>query len=162
LSQLKAQRPEAVYIVTTAAISSSIERIIESVARLKIPTTYTNPMAVKQGGLTSYTADYAQLTQRCAVIAGRILKGANPRDLPVEQATKYVLMINLKTAKALGLTMPQTLLSRACIPVRVRCSVLALPSPSKPMGAILAERVFWRFALRHLTQRVVHLASHRF
>jgi putative ABC transport system substrate-binding protein len=113
LSRFKAQRPAAIYVVTTGAISATIERIIESVTRLKIPTIYTNPLAVKQGGLMSYTADYAQLTQRCAVIAERVLKGANPRDVPVEQATKYVLVINLKAAKALGLTMPQSLLLRA-------------------------------------------------
>jgi len=68
---------------------------------------------VEAGGLLSYAADYVDLTRRAATYIDKILKGAKPADLPVEQASKYLLVINLKTAKTLGLTIPSTLLARA-------------------------------------------------
>lgn len=68
---------------------------------------------VEAGGLLSYAADYVDLTRRAATYIDKILKGAKPADLPVEQASKYLLVINLKAAKTLGLTIPPTLLARA-------------------------------------------------
>jgi ABC-type uncharacterized transport system substrate-binding protein len=68
---------------------------------------------VEAGGLMSYTPDHSDLTRRAATYIDKILKGAKPADLPVEQASKYELVINLKTAKALGLTIPPTLLFQA-------------------------------------------------
>jgi putative tryptophan/tyrosine transport system substrate-binding protein len=89
------------------------DKILELAARHKIPGIYPHRMYVAAGGLMSYAADVAAYREVGLNYVGRILKGARPAELPVQQATKFNLAINLKTAKALGLTIPQTLLVAA-------------------------------------------------
>ena len=81
--------------------------------KARIPSMYETSDFVKAGGLMAYGPDSAAIDRRAGVFVGKILKGAKPADLPVEQPTKFELVINLKTAKALGLTIPQSVLLRA-------------------------------------------------
>ena len=89
------------------------ELIVRLAARAKLPTVYPYRFFVTSGGLISYGIDNTDLWRRSASYVDRILKGEKPSDLPVQEPTKYELVINLKTAKALGLTVPPTLLARA-------------------------------------------------
>ncbi len=88
-------------------------RIVELAAKSKVPAMYGFPEFVHAGGLMAYGPNMPDLFRRAADYVDKIIKGAKPGDLPVEQPTKFELVINLKTAKALGLTIPQSLLLRA-------------------------------------------------
>ena len=88
-------------------------RLPQLVARTGLPAIYFLRTQVEAGGLMSYGPDFVDLSRRAASYVDRILKGAKPGDLAIEQPTKIELVINLKTAKALGLTIPQSLLLRA-------------------------------------------------
>ena len=106
-------RAGALIIVSTARLFSYRKRIAELAVKHRLPTVVGFREFVEAGCLASYGTDYPDLFRRAAVYADKILKGAKPADLPVEQPTKFELVINLKTAKAIGLTIPQSLLGRA-------------------------------------------------
>jgi putative tryptophan/tyrosine transport system substrate-binding protein len=89
------------------------KRIIELAAKYRLPTIYFREDFVEQGGLMSYGADEVEPFKRVAVMVDKILKGAKPADIPVERSTKFELVINLKTAKQIGLTIPPEVLARA-------------------------------------------------
>ena len=88
-------------------------RLVDLAAKNQLPAVYPSREFVASGGLMTYGPDLADLFRRAATYVDKILKRAQPGDLPVEQPTKFELIINLKTAKALGLTIPQSLLVRA-------------------------------------------------
>ena len=100
-------------VLPIATFFSERKRIIEMAARYRLPAVYTSRGFVEDGGLMAYGADLTDLLRRAASYADRILKGARPSELPVEQATKFELVIHLGTAKALGLTIPQSVLLSA-------------------------------------------------
>jgi putative tryptophan/tyrosine transport system substrate-binding protein len=89
------------------------ERIIDLAGKNRLPAMYPNRENVEAGGLMSYSADITVMFRRAAVYVDKILKGTKPADLPVEQPTKFEFVINLKTAKQIGLTIPQSVLFRA-------------------------------------------------
>jgi ABC-type uncharacterized transport system substrate-binding protein len=94
-------------------MGSHSSEIVALAARFRVPAVYPNPSYAAKGGLIAYGIDSPDLFRRTAAYVDKILKGAKPADLPVQQPTKFALVINLKTAKALGLTFPQSLLARA-------------------------------------------------
>jgi len=102
-------------LILTAAPSGPLHRdlVIALAARHKLPAVYIERLFATAGGLVSYGPDFVDQYRRAAGYVDRILKGEKPADLPVQAPTKYELAINLKTAKALGITVPPTLLSRA-------------------------------------------------
>jgi putative ABC transport system substrate-binding protein len=91
----------------------SRKRIADFALKSRLPSVHTTSASVEAGGLMSYGADLADSHRRVAYYIDRILKGAKPADLPVEQPTKFELVINLKTAKQTGVTIPQSVLYRA-------------------------------------------------
>jgi ABC-type uncharacterized transport system substrate-binding protein len=112
-SDMSAKNAGALVVLPTPAFELGRQRIVDLAAKNRLPTVYANRNYVDSGGLMSYGSNFADLHRRAASYADKILKGAKPSDLPVQQPTKFELVINLKTAKALGLEIPPTLLASA-------------------------------------------------
>ena len=106
-------RAEALYVSTDPLIFTNIGRINTLALGARLPTIYNGREYIESGGLMSYGPSYADLFRRAAEFVDKILHGAKPSDFPVEQPTKFEFVINLTTAKALGLTIPASLLARA-------------------------------------------------
>jgi putative ABC transport system substrate-binding protein len=106
-------RAEALYVSTDPLMFTNVARINTLALGARLPTIYNGREYIVSGGLMSYGPSYADLFRRAAEIVDKILHGANPKDFPVEQPTKFQFVINLTTAKALGLTIPASLLARA-------------------------------------------------
>jgi putative ABC transport system substrate-binding protein len=110
---LAADRPDALFVGASTYFMRDRKRIIELAARHRLPAIYEWPEQVEDGGLMSYGSDLAATTRRVAEYVDRIFKGARPGELPVEQPTELQLVINLRTARALGLSLSPSLLARA-------------------------------------------------
>jgi putative tryptophan/tyrosine transport system substrate-binding protein len=106
------ERADSLYTDATVTILLRHE-IVAFADQYRLPLVSASRLLVEAGGLLSYNANPFDLFRRAPIFADRIFRGTKPSDLPVEQATKFELVINLKTAKALGLTIPQTVLLRA-------------------------------------------------
>ena len=113
LAAMSRARPNALMMVTDALTTLNRQRVLDYAAAQRIPAMYEFATVVQAGGLMSYGSDTGESLKLAADYVSRILKGAKPGDLPVEQPNRYYLVINLKTAKSLGLTVPQALLLRA-------------------------------------------------
>ena len=112
-SDMTRARAGALTVLATPVFDSERRRLVDLAAKNRLPTVYSYRSYVEGGSLMSYGPDLADSFRRAATYVDKILKGAKPADLPVEQPTKFEFAVNLKTAKALGLTIPQSLLLRA-------------------------------------------------
>ena len=106
-------RAGALAILPDPVITTNLKRIVDFAAKSRLPSIYQSSEFADAGGLVTYGPDRADLFRRAATYVDKILKGTKPGDLPVEQPTKLELVVNLKTAKALGITIPQSVLFRA-------------------------------------------------
>ena len=107
------ERAQALITTPEPLIGTHLKRIVEFAANNRLPAMYANPQFVDAGGLMSYAPDYTAQYRRAAAYVDKILKGTKPADLPVEQPTKFEFVINLKTAKQIGLKIPPNVLARA-------------------------------------------------
>jgi putative ABC transport system substrate-binding protein len=112
-SETTTAHADALTVLPSAMFVNERRRLVALAAKNRLPAVYPSRDSVDAGGLMSYGPDLADVFRRAATYVDKILKGAKPGDLPVEQPTKFELVINLKTAKALGLTIPQSVLGRA-------------------------------------------------
>jgi putative ABC transport system substrate-binding protein len=112
-SAMKQDGFDALTLLTDAQFFSARREIVSLAAMHRLPAMYESRDSVDDGGLISYGASISDLTRRAATFVVKVINGAKPADLPIEQPTKFELIINLKTAKALGLEVPPMLLARA-------------------------------------------------
>jgi putative ABC transport system substrate-binding protein len=112
-SDMSKARAGALVVWPTPVFQLERRRLADLAAEHRLPAVFPSRSHVEAGGLMSYGPNLPDLNRRAAIYVGKILKGTKPSDLPVEQPTKYELVINLKTAKALGLTVPPSMLARA-------------------------------------------------
>jgi ABC-type uncharacterized transport system substrate-binding protein len=110
---LNKERPDGLYVTGGPVMNANQKRTVGFALKSRLPSVYNQKEAVDAGGLMSYGADFTDSYQRVAYFVDRILKGAKPADLPVEQPTRFELVINLKTAKQIGLSIPPNVLARA-------------------------------------------------
>ena len=107
------ERPDAILMVSDSLTLLNRRRVFEYAAERRLPAIYETDSLTREGGLMSYGPDRHEIFERSAALVDRIFKGAKPADLPVEQPTRFLFVLNLKTAKALGLTVPDKLLATA-------------------------------------------------
>jgi len=112
-SAMSRERPDGLIVASTALTLDHRARIIDFAAKRRLPAVYARRQFMDAGGLMSYGANSQHLNRRVAAYVNKILKGAKPADLPVERPTKFVLVINLKTAKKIGVAIPREVLFRA-------------------------------------------------
>ncbi|HEU4342756.1 MAG TPA: ABC transporter substrate-binding protein, partial [Candidatus Binatia bacterium] len=110
---MKTGHAQALVVIPSGAYIQHREHIIKLAVRNRLPAIYFQPILVESGGLMSYGPDFADEFRRLALYVDKILKGAKPADLPVQQPTKFEFVINLKAAKQIGLTIPPNVLARA-------------------------------------------------
>jgi len=111
--QVNKGQAHAIVVLNSAVFISQRRKVVEFAAKSRLPTIYSNSEFVVVGGLMTYCVSFTALFRRAATYVDKILKGAKPADLPVEQPTKFELVINLKAAKQIGLTIPPNVLARA-------------------------------------------------
>jgi putative ABC transport system substrate-binding protein len=107
------ERADAVLVLGSAVLNSQRTQVIDLAVKSQLPALYRNLEFVEDGGLMSYATSFTDLYRRAATYVDKILKGAKPADLPIEQPKKFELIINLKAAKQIGLTIPPNVLARA-------------------------------------------------
>jgi len=112
-SAIRKSRLDALLVAPAPMLFEARGQIVAHAARSRLPAVYPWREAVEAGGLVSYATNFPEMYRRAATYVDKILKGAKPAELPIEQPTRFELVINLKTAKALGLTIPQSVLQRA-------------------------------------------------
>jgi putative ABC transport system substrate-binding protein len=113
IATMTADRPDALFMITDVLTSRYTRQVVEFAAQHQLPTMFQSSAPVVEGGLIFYGPSSTDTYRRAASYVDRILKGAKPADLPIEQPMKFELVINLKTAKALGITIPPDLLMLA-------------------------------------------------
>ena len=112
-AKLEAQRPDALFVLSDVLFYVSRREVVAFAARARLPAIYSFTEDVEAGGLMAFTVEWRQLYERAPVFIDKILKGASPAEIPIEQPTRAGLWVNLKAARALGITIPQQVLLRA-------------------------------------------------